>query len=195
MVDACVDRLEIAALVVRLLHRAREDSTRLHRLLHVDGCAERLVVDDDGLGSVLGCRLGLGNDERDGLTGEDHLLARERLRGAVGAGRRDREVGSGEHGDDTGNREGSLLVDATDSRVSLGREHGSRVQQAVDVAVGGEVRRAGHLVRRVDARPRDADQRVAHASSFARSRAAASARSATTCASSRRYSSDAKRSP
>ena len=143
----------------------------LHRRLDVDDCRERLVVDDDGLGAVLGGGLGLGDDERDGLTGEDDLLARERLGGAVGAGRRDREVGRGEHGDDTRNREGRLLVDATDPRMSLGREDGSRVQQAVDVAVGGEARRAGHLVGRVDARPRDADQRVAHASSFARSRA------------------------
>ncbi len=79
--------------------------------------------------------------------------------------------------------------------MSLGREDGSGVQEAVDVAVGGEARRAGHLVGRVDARSRDADDGVAHASCFARSRAVASARSATTAASSRRYSADAKRSP
>ncbi len=54
VVDAGVDRLEVAALVVRLLDRARERRARLHRRLDVDDRRERLVVDDDGLGAVLG---------------------------------------------------------------------------------------------------------------------------------------------
>ena len=69
-------------------------------------------------------------------------------------------------------------------------------RRPVDVSVRSEARRTGDLVGSVDPRPRDADQcGVAHRSSFARSRAVASARSATTVASSRRYSSDANRSP
>ena len=161
VVDACVDRLEVAALL-RLLDDAGERRTRLHRGLDVDDRGERLVLDDDDLGAVLGRRLGLRDDERDRLSGEDDLLARERLGRAVGAGRREREVRRQEDGDDTGYGQRGLLVDASDARVRLGREDGTRMQQAVDVAVGREPGRAGDLVRRVDARPRDADQRVAH---------------------------------
>ena len=154
----CVDRLEIAALVVRLLDRARERGARLHRGLDVDDGVERLVVDDDELGAVLGCGFALGDDERDGLTCEDDLLARERLGRPVGAGRREREVRGQEHGHDTRGGQSRVLVHASDARVRLGRENGSRVQQAVDVAVGRIPRRAGDLVRCVDAWARDADE-------------------------------------
>ena len=192
MAPSPVDGLEIAALVVRLLDHARERGARLHRGLDVDDRVERLVVDDDELGAVLGRGFGLGDDERDGLTCEDDLLARERLGRPVGAGRREREVGGQEHGHDTRGGQRRVLVHASDARVCLGRENGPRVQQAVDVAVGRIPRRAGDLVRCVDAWARNADE-VAHEP--LRSRARASARSATTTASSRRYSSDAKRSP
>ena len=155
----CVDGLEIAALVVRLLDHARERRARLHRRLDVDDRLERLVVDDDELGTVLGRGFGLGDDERDGLTREDDLLARERLGRPVGPGRREREIRGQEHGHDARGRQRGLLVDASDARVRLGREDGPRVQQAVDVAVGRVPRRAGDLVGSVDAWSRDADDR------------------------------------
>ena len=154
-----VDGLEIAALVVRLLDHARERGARLHRGLDVDDRVERLVVDDDELGAVLGRGFGLGDDERDGLSREDDLLARERLGRPVGAGRREREIGGEEHGHDTRGGQRRVLVHASDARVRLGREDGPRVQQAVDVAVGRIPRRAGDLVRCVDAGSRDADER------------------------------------
>ncbi len=152
VVDAGVDGLEIAALVLRLLDHARERGARLHRGLDVDDRVERLVVDDDELGAVLGRGFGLGDDERDGLTREDDLLARERLGGPVGAGGREREIGGQEHGHDARDGQSRILVHASNARVCLGREDGSRVQQAVDVAVGRIPRRARDLVRCVDAR-------------------------------------------
>ena len=187
-----VDGLEIAALVSCLLDHARERGARLHRGLDVDDRIQWLVVDEDELGTVLGRGFGLGDDERDRLTGEDDLLAREGLRRPIRAGRREREVGGEQHGDYTRDRESRVLVHASDARVRLGREHGARVQQAVDVAVRRIPGRAGDLVRCVDSGSRDADE---VRSRVLRSRARASARSATTTASSRRYSSDAKRSP
>ena len=153
---------------------------------------ERLVVHDDRLDAVLGCRLALRDDDRDRLAREDDLLARERLRGAVVARRRDREVGGGQHRDDAGHRERGVLLDAADARVRLGREDEPRVQQAVDVAVGGEARGAGDLVRRVDPRARDADDALAHRASCARCAARSSARRTTTPARWRRYSAGAK---
>ena len=56
-----------------------------HGASSVDDRRERLVLDDDRLGAVLGGRLGLGDDQRDRLAGEDDLLARERLRRPVRA--------------------------------------------------------------------------------------------------------------
>ena len=148
----------------------------LHRGLDVDDRLERLVVDDDRLRAVLRGRLGLADDERDRLAREDDLLARERLRRAVRAGRRDREVGRREHGDDARDGESSASVDAANPRVRLGRQDGARMQQTVDVAVGRVPRRARHLVRRVDPRAGDADHRVAHRSPFARLRERSRAR-------------------
>ena len=194
-VDAGVDRLEVACLVVARLDHARERRAGLHRGLDVDDRGERLVLDDDRLGAVLRGGLRLRDHERDWLPGEDDLLARERLRRAVGAGRRDRKVGGGQDRDDAGDLEGAGAVDVDDAGVRLGREHEARVQEPVDVAVRRVARRARDLVGRVASRARDADDRVAHRSSCARSRALSSARRARTAASSRRYSADAKRSP
>ncbi len=92
VVHACVDRLEIASFVVGLFDDACKCGTGLHRRFDVDDSLERLVVDHESLGSVLGRRFGLGDDECHGLPCEDDFLAGERLRGPVGAGRRDRKV-------------------------------------------------------------------------------------------------------
>ncbi len=165
LVDLGVNRLEVAALVIRLFDDARERGAGLHRRLDVDDGLEGLVVDDEQLGAVLGCCLGLRDDERHRLSGEHDLLTRERLGGAVGSRRGDREIGGGEHGDDAGHGERGVLVEATDARVRLGREHGPRMEEAVDVAVRGVARRPGHLLRRVEAGTRDAE-RVAHRSSL-----------------------------
>jgi hypothetical protein len=186
VIDPGVDGLEVAALVVRLLHHAREGCARLHRSLDVDDGCEWLVVDGDHLGAVLGGRLGLGDDQRERLPGEDDLLAREWFRSSIRALRREREIGGDENRDDTGNRERCLLVHASDSGVHLGGEDGARVQQAVDVPVRGVAGRARHLLRRVDTGPGDAYECFAHQSSLARCRARASARSARVAASSRR---------
>ena len=84
VVDPCVDRLEIAA-VLRLLDQSGERRTDLHRALDVDRRCERLVLDDDELRAVLRGGVGLGDDDRNRLAGEDDLLAGERLGGAIGA--------------------------------------------------------------------------------------------------------------
>ena len=181
VVDSGMDRLEITGLVVARFHDARERGAGLHRGLDVDDRLERLVLDERRLRAVLGGGLGLGDDERDGLSGEHDLLARERLGRAVGAGGRDRQVGRGEHGDHAGDGESRLPVDAEDARVRLGREHRARVQEAVDVPVGRVARRPRDLLGRVDTRARDADQaRVVMRSSCARRRADSSARFART---------------
>ncbi len=172
MVDAGVDRLEVSRLVVRLLDGPRERSTDVHRCLDVDDRRERLVVDEDSLGAVLGRRLRLADDERDRLAREDDLVAGERLGGSVRSGGRDREIGRREHGDDSGEGERRAPVDPANARVRLGCEHGPRVEQAVDVAVGCVARRSRHLVRGVEARSRDADQCIAHRLLPARSRGA-----------------------
>ena len=96
-----------------------------HRVLHVDDRRERLVVDEHDLRAVLGDCLGLADDDCDGLSREDDLLARERLRGAVVAVDCDREVGGRQHGDDARDLEGSspstLRMRAWGSVESTGR--------------------------------------------------------------------------
>ncbi len=192
VVDAGVDRLQVGAFLVHLLDRARERCAHRHRRLDVDDCGKRLVLDDDELRAVLCGSLRLRHDERDGLAREDDLLARQRLGGAVGARGRDREVGSDDDRDDAGDVERGVSLDASDPGMRLRREDGSCVEQTVHVAVRGVAGRADHLLGRVDARPGDTDE-LGHTG--LRSRALFSARAATTSASSRRYSSGAKRSP
>jgi hypothetical protein len=188
-----VNRLEVPA-GLRLVGDARERRARLHRPFDVDDGVERLVVDHDELGAVLGRGLALGDDDRDRLAREHDLRARERLGGAVVARRLDREVVRGQDGHDSLDREGCVLLHARDRGVSVGRQDEASVQEAVHVAVGGEAGRPGDLLRRVDARASDSDHAVAvlHA---ARSRARSSARATTTSASRRRYSVGASSSP
>ncbi len=169
-----------------LLDAARERRADLHRCLDVDDRLERVVVDENELGAVLRRGLGLGHDERHRLSGEHDLLARQRLGRPVGAGRRRRQVGRRQHGDDTGQRKRGFPVDGRDQRVRLAREHEARVQQAVDLAVRCKAGLAGDLLRCVVPRPRDPDHGVHDASSFARRSASSVARPTTTWASERR---------
>ena len=161
VVDPRVDRLEIAA-VLRFLDQAGERRTFLHRALDVDSGRERLVLDDDELRAVLRSCVGLGDDDRDRLAGEDDLLTGERLGRAVGSRRREREIGREQDGDDAGNGECSFSVDREDAGVRLGREDRTSVEETVDMCVGGVPRRAGHLLGRIDPGPGDADVRVSH---------------------------------
>jgi hypothetical protein len=193
-VDSGVDRLEVAARLL-LVGDAGQRRAGLHRLLHVDDRLERLVLDHDRLHAVLGRRLAVGDDDRNRLACEDDLVSRERLRGAVVAGRLDREVGGGEDRDDAGHGERGILLDAANQSMRLRREHEPSVQETVDPAVGGEARGTRHPLRRVDAGTANADHAVAHRSSFARSSARSSALWTTTPARWRRYSAGANSSP
>ncbi len=132
VVDSRVDRLEIAA-VLRFLDQAGERRTFLHRALDVDSRRERLVLDDDELRAVLRSCVGLGDDDRDRLAGEDDLLTGERLGRAVGSRRREREIGREQDGDDAGNGECSFSVDREDAGVRLGREDRTSVEETVDM--------------------------------------------------------------
>ena len=89
-------------------HRRRAGG---QRGLDVEHGGERLGVDDDQRGAVLGRGLGLGDHERDRLAGPHDLLAREWLGGAAGAAGQ-RQVGGGEHGDDARDLERGAAVDA-----------------------------------------------------------------------------------
>jgi hypothetical protein len=119
-------------------------------------------ADLDELDGVRRGRLGLGDQERDRLAREHHLIAGERHAEAVAAGRLDREVGCGEHRDDPWHGKGRLGVDAHDPGVGMGREDQAGMEQAVDVAVRRVARGAPNLRRRVGARASDAD-RAGHA--------------------------------
>ncbi len=183
-VDAGMDRLEVSAFLV-VLGKTCKRSADLHGLLEVHDRVQRLVLDEDELRAVLGCRLALGDDDRDGLAREHDLVARQGLRRAVASADR-RDVPCREHRDHARHLEGGFAVHGTNARVRFRREHGPRVQQPVDVAVRRVPRHARHLLGRVDPRARDADQCLAHASSSARARALASARSTSVRASWRR---------
>ena len=159
VVDAGVDRLEVAALVVR-------SSTTCARAARPAPSPPRRRRPRRAARS-----------RRRRARRRPRRPPRSRRRRARPAGRRTRPpraraaptvrsvpvVASGrsaavEHRDDTRDGERGVRVDAANARVRLGGEDGPRVQEAVDVAVGRVPRRAGHLVGRVDARARDADQ-------------------------------------
>ena len=91
------------AVVPRLRGHAHRRRAGGERRLDVEHRRQRIGVDDDQRGAVLGGRLGLGDHERDRLAGPDDLLARQRLRGAAGAAGQ-RQVGGREHGDDARHR-------------------------------------------------------------------------------------------
>jgi hypothetical protein len=123
VVDARVDRLEVAGLVVRLLDARARAGAGLHRGLDVDDRRERLVVDDDELGAVLGGGLGLGDDER------DRLAANTTSSRASGSDVRSVPADAIGRSDARGPRRpresrGASFVDAADARVRLGREDG-----------------------------------------------------------------------
>ena len=97
--------------VLRLRLEASTRRSRLHRRLELDGGRQRLGIDHDERGPVLGGGLRLGNHERDGLAGEEDLLSDERLAGSRPGGLDQRQVGRGEHRDDAGDGERLLAAD------------------------------------------------------------------------------------
>ena len=172
-----MDRLQVASALV-VLHDAGERATRQHRVLDVDDGRKRLVLDADQLDCIGRRGFGLGDHERDRLSRKDDLGARERLGGPVGAGRRDREILCDEDGDDSGQRQRLVAIDAPDQRVRLRREHEPAVEEPVHVPVRREAGCPRDLVRRVLPRARDSDDALGQRSSM-RVRARSSARPTT----------------
>ena len=108
---------------------------------------------------VVGGRLRLGDDEGDGMTDEQRLVAGERLEHphVVGAG--DRQVGGGQDGDDAGHRRGRR------THRSRGSGHGRRRSGRSGRGAGPNWRWSAakrvvpaDLLLRVDPRPRHADE-------------------------------------
>ena len=97
--------------VLRLRLEASAGRSRLHRRLELDGGRQRLGIDHDERGPVLGRGLRLGDHERHGLAGEEDLLSDERLAGSRPGGLDQRQVGRGEHRDDAGDGERLLAAD------------------------------------------------------------------------------------
>ena len=100
--------------------------------LQIEHRLERLELDLDQLGAVLGERLALGDHDRDRLAGVDDLLARQRLVRAARARSHDREIRCGQHRDDARQRQGGVGANARDHRVRLVRQHEPGVQQPRD---------------------------------------------------------------
>ena len=122
-----MDRLQVASALV-VLDDAGERATRQHRVLDVHDRRKRLVLDVDELDRVRCGRLGLGDDERDGLPSEDDLRAGERLRRTVRPTSRDGEVVRGQDGDHPRGGERRVAVDVPDERVRLGRKDEAAVR-------------------------------------------------------------------
>ena len=88
--------------VVRESGRRRAERDRL---LEVDGCRQRLVVDEHLLDTVFRRGFGLCDDERDGLARKEHLAPGERLVRAAPLPL-DGQVVGGQDCDDARHREG-----------------------------------------------------------------------------------------
>ena len=115
------------------------------RGLQVHHRLERVQLHVDEACSVLRLRLGLGDHQRHRLPGVDDLFAREWLVQPSLPARNDRQVGSGEHGDDPGERLGLLGVDGGDHRVGLVGQDQASVEQPGYGRVARELGRAPYL--------------------------------------------------
>jgi len=191
--DEALTPLRLAGIVLTfagpaVILQTRKRRADPHRVFEVDDRCKRLELDDDSLRTVLRGRFGLCDDHRNGLASEDDLLAGERFRGSIRPGGHERQISGRENRDDTRHSQRLVAVHGSNPRVCFRRENETRVQKSVHVPVGGELRRACHLVRSVDSRAGDSDEPLAHDSPLARSAASSSARRARTAASSRRYS-------
>ena len=107
------------------------------RGLGVDHGGQRLVVDEHGLGGVLGLGDRLGHDGHDRLADEADLAVGQRrpragrVEGhAEGVEGREVEVGVGEGGDDAGEALRLADVDPGDDGVGVGRAHEGHVEQS-----------------------------------------------------------------
>ncbi len=112
---------------------------------------QRLVLDPDQLGRVLGLRVGLRDHQRDGVADVSHpvrgeaAMRRGEHRRAVGTLARERhrhraepvarEVGAREHREDAGRRRGRGRIDRPDPRVGVHRAHDDGVGLAGKVHV------------------------------------------------------------
>ena len=145
-----------ALVVARRGRDAHERRVGGQRGLQIEYGRERVGVDDDERGAVLGRGLGFGDHERNRLAGPHDLLARERLRGAAGTAD-ERQIRGGEHRDDARQIQRRAAVDARDPGVRLGGQHRPRVQQPVHRHVGDVARRPAHLRVTVAATARRSD--------------------------------------
>jgi hypothetical protein len=143
---------------------------------HVGHGGQRLVVDTDQLGRILGLRQSLGDDDRDRLAVVAHGLARERVarrlhhrRSIAGADdperphRRDAvrgHVDTGEDRGDAGRRARRRSVDLADARMGVRRADDGAVERAGQIDVGDETALAEQETAILDAADRRADALV-----------------------------------
>ncbi len=144
-----------------------------NRQFDVGHVRQRLVVDLDELGRVLGLSARLGHDDRDAVAGEPRLVDGEREvldhRDVVGHGpearqavRPDvREIGAGKGGDDAGSLARLRHVDACDRRVRIRAADDDRVHHARRSEVVGVRALAGEKAGVLLARDGGADRRHA----------------------------------
>jgi hypothetical protein len=119
VVDAGVYGLEIAPVLSSSTVRASDAPSSIAASTSTTG-AERLVVDEDASApSSAAASLSAITARR--ADREHDLIPRERLRGPVRSGGRDRELRCPEDRHDAGQRERRLLVDAADPGMRLGR--------------------------------------------------------------------------
>ena len=162
-----------------------ERAVRLHRRLEVGHDRQTFGVDDDVVDRVGRGRLGLGDDEGDGVTDEQRLFPGERLVHPHVVRPGDGQVRGGQDGDHAGHRECGRRVDAPDPGVGVDARHDPRVEQLELALVSRVARGASDLVLRVDTRSCHADEagrrrsRRPPSSSWSRRDRAASARLST----------------